>query len=141
LRICNELKLARKFRLVRCGISTQVSPSLSELAVEFGLACDPSNYKKIDKTSALWLLELGLKRDMAYDVEIMTTSQAVALACRFLAQFDIEGVCYYTNLEFHEPLEAWSGVNLEPMTSATFDTGVLILGNQISGCLWIEDED
>jgi hypothetical protein len=57
----------------------------------------------------------------------MPEQQAEQLTERFFAQFGA-GARFVTN-------------NWCPATDATFDGGVLVIGPQRSGCLWVEDED
>jgi hypothetical protein len=64
---------------------------------------------------------------MAYDAEVMPIGQAEQLTDRFLAQSG-EGSMFFTN-------------NWCPVTVATFDEEVLVLGPNSRGCVWIEDED
>ena len=113
-----------------------------ELAREFGLADDPSNYKEIDAAAAWRLIQLILHQDLAYNAEVMPAGRAAELANQFLVQFSTDGVRFFTNGTFHEARGVtWSGVNWNPVTAATFDTGVLVIGSRVSGCLWVEDED
>ncbi len=73
-------------------------------------------------------------------VELMSAARAAELA----DQFGTGGVRFFTNGTFHEPPEAQrirSGASWTPVTPATFDTGVLVMGPRCSGCLWVEDED
>jgi hypothetical protein len=76
---------------------------------------------------------------LAYNAEIMPAARAVEFAEQFFAQFGADGVQYYTNGTFHEQIG--SGAEWNPVTAATFDTGVLVIGPWRSGCLWVEDED
>jgi hypothetical protein len=143
-KVVAEIHAARDCGVVHCGVSAHPSPSLAEVAAEFGLAPDLASYKEIDAASARRLAELVLNQDMAYNAEIMPADRAAELAGRFLAQFGTDGVRYYTNGTFHEPRGpklTWSGAGWDPVTEATFDTGVLVLGPGCSGCLWVEDED
>ena len=142
--VADDIIAARDCGVVHCGVSLRPSPSLNELAVEFGLAGDLANYREIDADSALRLVQMILNQDMAYNAEIIPLARAGELADQFLAQFGKTGVRFYTNGRFHEargPNLTWSGASWNPVTSATFDTGVLIVGLQRSGCLWVEDED
>ena len=45
---------------VRCGLSSQLSPSVAELAQEFGLLYHPDFYREIDCVKAREVIELGL---------------------------------------------------------------------------------
>lgn len=144
MNIADEIIAARNCGVVHCGLSSHVSLSLSQLASEFELAPEPANYREIDAASARWLMEMILNQDMAYNAEIMPADRARGLADRFLSQFREQEARFFTNGSFHEkrgPKLTWSGVSWNPATQATFDTGVLILGPQCSGCLWVEDED
>lgn len=139
-----EIHNARDCGVVHCGVSAIPAPTLPELAAEFGLASDPANYREIDLASGERLIKLILNQDLAYNSEILPVGRAEELAERFLALFGVEGVRFYTNGTFHEsegqelssPSAAWN-----PVTGATFDTDVLIVGVRCSGCLWVEDED
>jgi hypothetical protein len=66
------------------------------------------------------------------------------LADRFLASFGTDGVHYFTNADFGaraDPAFTLSSFGWNPVTAATFDTGVLVVGPRRCGCLWVEDED
>ena len=140
-----EIIAARDCGAVRCGLSSQRSPAVSELAREFGLREERSCYKEIDQEAARHLIRLVLQRDMAYDAEVMPEATAIELADRFLAQFG-PGTQYFSNGTWHlpsvvRPDGVIHGASWDPVTAATFDTGVLAIGPQCSGCLWVEDED
>lgn len=129
----------------RCGFSSLPAPSVSELAREFGLFDGDACYKEIDQESARRLVEAVLWRDMAYNSELMPRAQAQQLASQFLANFD-SSARYFSNGTWHEEGNTFtggsgSGIGWDPVTSATFDTGVLVIGPDRSGCLWVEDED
>jgi hypothetical protein len=129
----------------RCGFSSLPSPDVTELAREFGLFDGDACYKEIDEESARRLVEAVLRRDLAYNSELMPQAQARQLASQFLAYFD-PGARYYTNGTWHEVDNYFnggsvSGISWDPAAQATFDTGVLVIGRDRSGCLWVEDED
>jgi hypothetical protein len=74
---------------------------------------------------------------MAYSYPMMSVERAKELAEQFLEQFGAVAK-FYSN--------GWTGwetgsTGWSPATDATFDTGVLIIGNDRSGCIWVEDED
>jgi hypothetical protein len=142
--ISDDIVLARG-GVIHCGVSAQTAPSLTDLAREFGLRADMSCYREIDEASARRLATLILHRDLAYNVVIMPEEKAAQLAGAFLDQFGASA-CYFTNGTLHEPRRKVSphvsdGWSWGPVTDATFDTGVLVLGPEVSGCLWVEDED
>lgn len=135
--IASEIKAARKYGVTHCGISDR-SHCLATLAAEFLLATDSGTYREIDQQEAAKLLTLILHCDLAYSAEIMPESDAVLLAQRFLNCVADDEAKYFTNGTFHDRT---GGARWNPATDATFDTGVLVLSNKASGCLWVEDED
>ena len=144
--VAEDIIAARIYGVVRCGLSAQATPpTIPDLAGEFGLADQPSFYREIEETAARYLIRTVLHRDMAYNAEVMPAALAVELADRFLAQFG-PGTRYFSNGSWHlppvvRPDGVVCGPSWDPVTPATFDTGVLAIGPERSGCLWIEDED
>jgi hypothetical protein len=143
--VAKTIIAARACGVVHCGRYSTRSATVSEVALEFGLADDPSYYTEIDVAAAHRVIVRILHRDMAYDTEVMPEVRAVELADRFLAQFG-SPVRYFTNGTWHLPPDVLSGrviggAGWNPVTPATFDAGVLAIGPTCSGCLWIEDED
>ena len=68
---------------------------------------------------------------------------AAALADDFLARFE-ETAMFYTNATFpprtNPPRPDWAG-SWDPVTDATFDTGIVALDAKTVGLMWFEDED
>jgi hypothetical protein len=94
--VSDEIITARKYGSVHCGLSSGPSPSVQELAREFGLRDEPGCYKEIEESSARRLVCLVLHRDLAYNAEIISESRAAELTDRFFAQFG-PGARYFTN--------------------------------------------
>jgi hypothetical protein len=145
MRVENEILAARIYGTVHCGLSVQASCTVEELAREFGLRDDAACYTEIDKLAAREVIRSILHKDLAYSPEVMTETPAEELADRFLRQFG-SGTRYFTNGTWHVPAEVRAngvacGPSWTPATLATFDAGVLAVGQERSGCLWIEDED
>jgi hypothetical protein len=143
--ISEEIIVARNCGFVRCGLSEMTAPTVTQLACEFGLRDDVRIYKEIDASKAELLIRKILHKDMAYRSEIMPAEQSAKLADRFVRQFGSHAR-YFTNGTFYEEYKQVSstvstGPSWDPATEATFDTGVLAIGPEVSGCLWIEDED
>jgi hypothetical protein len=143
--VAEDIIAARIYGAVRCGLSSQPAPTLMELAREFGLREEQACYQEIDESAARRLIHLVLHRDLAYNAEIMPEARAAELADGFLGGFGA-GTRYFSNGTWHLPPVARSdrvvqGASWEPVTAATFDTGVLAIGPERSGCLWVEDED
>jgi hypothetical protein len=125
--VADNIVAARRFGVVHCGISSQLSPNITELAGEFGLRGDSTAYREVDEATARESVKRLLHRDLAYSAEVMPEREAARLTEDFFAQFDL-GSKYFTN-------------NSCPVTDATFDEGVLVIGRQGCGCFWVEDED
>jgi hypothetical protein len=79
---------------------------------------------------------LILYEDLAYHVELMPHTDAQLLAGAFVAQFEAPAR-YFTNGEFVNGTLS----QFTPMTEATFNTGIVVLGLSSAGILWVEDED
>ena len=86
-----------------------------------------------------------LQRDLAHDEEIMSRAEATELTEAF---FDLapEPHVYFTNGSwaelFDEDNESPSdNVSFDPISSATFDAGVICVGDGVTTILWVEDED
>jgi hypothetical protein len=91
------------------------------------------------------VLAAVLARDLAYDRELMDESKARALADEFLRQFG-PNARFFTNREFRRQAadaSEWVQRTAEwdPVTRATFDTGVVVVDVDRAGLLWFEDED
>lgn len=121
---------------MRCGASD--ARWVAGVARAFGLKRDPEIYREIDRAEARTILVGLLRRDLAYGVEVMPVEKARALVKRFLAEHATPGCRYFTNKWLHAPPVGWSWI---PATKATFDLGVLVVGESSSACLWVEEED
>jgi hypothetical protein len=136
-RLVKEIIGARASGVVHCGFSWKNFSSIADLGIEFDLLDKPETYREIDREKAKALVTLILKKDLAYDRQIMPEERATALVERFFSHFEDEGCRYYDNGMINDGLiGSWNRA-----TEANFDTGVLIIGPKLSGCLWVEDED
>jgi hypothetical protein len=138
--VCEEIIAARRFGVVHCGLSNVSGPTLTELASEFGLKPEESCYREIDRETARGVVRLVLQQDLAYDHQIISPKRAQELATRFIDQFGQSDVHFFTNGTFKSGPDRSHG-EWNPVTEATFDTGVLAIGPHCSGCLWVEEED
>jgi hypothetical protein len=130
--IADEIIRVRDCGVVHCGVSVVRHADILQLAEEFGLHGKREAFSEITATAARALIEQVLSRDLAYRAAVMSAERAAELAERFLPQFG-DRAKYFSNGSCHG---GWI-----PVTDATFDTGVLIIGTDCSGCLWVEDED
>ena len=136
--ICQIIYAARDCGDVHCHIIEDEYMTLSDLAPRFGLIFTPGTYKEIGREQAEEVARYILHKDLAYGSELMSNEAAEELVSRFFDRFDETTAQYYTNGNYYADRSnhSWS-----PATTATFDTGVLIVGKSCSGCLWVEDED
>ena len=125
--INEDIKRLRDCGEVRCGALLYSAPTPASVAKAFDLRDDDACYREIDESTAHSFVAEVLHRDQAYSVEIMTAAHAEQLTGKFFEQFGAQAR-YFTN-------------NGCPVTDATFDVGVLVIGVLQSGCLWVEDED
>ena len=112
------------------------------LAAElFGLSNESGIYKKIERAEAVEVLKSVLHKDMAYNVKIMSSEKAKNLAVEFVDDFG-GGAIFYTNGEYGKSRTNLNvGPSWSPATDATFDTGVIVIFNEVVGCAWFADED
>lgn len=109
--VCEDIIAARNRGVVRCGLSALATPTIPVLAREFRLRDDPALYTEIDAAAAGRLVRLILRKEMAYDSEIMPRTRAEELGGRFLQQFG-PGARFFTNGNF--PRGAGAGVPNSP---------------------------
>lgn len=100
-------------------------------------------WRELTREAAGEALRAVLHVDQAYSRETMSAATATALAQEFLAWF-AGAAWFYTNGAF-PPREARSGSgwmgSWDPVTAATFDTGVVAVSEHTAGLVWVEDED
>ena len=85
-----------------------------------------------------------LHRDLAYGEEIMPLADATELATAFL-DLAPEPHTYFTNGEWIGALEddgsLGTTIGWDPISDATFDAGIVCVGDGMTAVLWVEDED
>lgn len=131
--ICRQIRDERRFGRTRCGVSTGKF-TLADIARSFGLADLADVYTQIEISDAASIAINVLSRDLVYNTEIMSPARATALWQQFLQLFNGQKLHFFSNCR--PGRHQWN-----PATNATFDMGVLIIGESSSGCLWVEDED
>lgn len=129
---------------VHCNFTTRhdqdIQKSLRKFCEQMGFSVT-KDLKKVDREMALKILRLILMKDLVYKSPLMTEEQASELASDFCNLFG-NSAKFFTNGSFEESLsnnlslKSWN-----PITKAAFDTGILIIDEKSTGCLWVEDED
>ncbi len=99
---------------------------------------DEALHVSVDAATAQSVIESILQRTLAYDSEWVAPEQARAVASSFVACF-ADDADFWTNGELWRRDGAPRGWS--PLTSATFDTGVVAVDDTSVGMLWVTDED
>jgi hypothetical protein len=131
--ICGRIQRERRVGKTRCGVVAG-KMTIAEVARAFGLADDANIYRSIGRVEADRIAIRALGADLAHQKQIMSPSSAAELWQRFMTLFDGQDVEFVSNTD--ALIDAWS-----PATPATFDMGVLVIGEGKAGCFWVEDED
>lgn len=141
MNVCERIIEARGGDLI-VRIEPVAVRTLVEAARMFGLCASPEPYFEISEGEAAAVLGAVLMEDMAYHCPLVPLSQASALAEEFVGAFRHESARYFTNGEYGKPRERQGiGASWYPATGSTFDTGVLVLSQTMTGCAWFMDED
>ena len=123
------------------GIKDAKVKSVESAAELFGLSKDGGIYREVERVEAIEVIKNVLHKDMAYGVKIMSLEKAKNLAEEFIHSFGGEAKIY-TNGEYGKPRKNQNvGPSWSPATDATFDTGVIVIANDVVGCAWFADED
>jgi hypothetical protein len=138
--------VGRKIEAKRAGtLVARVEPrsetDVGSAARAFGLEDDAEAFREVSREDAELVLTNVMHKDMAYSSEIMPRESAQELARLFLAEAGTQGARYFTNGSWEQVHKEYNGVNWNPLTDATFDTGVLVLSPERTACAWFVDED
>jgi hypothetical protein len=146
-----RVKAAREYGVVHCefrnrrDVSDSDDPRVVADAFVHSLGFRPlgKDWRALPRGNATDVLERILSQDLAYGGQTMTETAAKELSLEFTNFFPGDEP-FYTNGVFppREEYEdgGWAG-SWDPITKATFDTGVIAIGSDLVGLLWIEDED
>lgn len=130
-RNCGDLKLA---------VSINWDYSLSEILSSFGLSSDESGLKEVSKGTAAEIIKALLYKSLAYDMEIMPEADAAEYAENLIALMAPDDAIFYTNADWHLYHQENSS-EYAPFTEATFDGGIIALGEYSVMCFWVEEDD
>ncbi|OCQ23795.1 hypothetical protein A7985_07600 [Pseudoalteromonas luteoviolacea] len=106
----------------------------------FGLAPIPGYLEECDFNYAVEVVKTILWKDLAYGVELVKESVAIKNATYLVEQFFDENTKIYTNGNWAN-YHTIGSRSCNPLTNATFDAGVLFVGQKHAACIWVEDED
>jgi hypothetical protein len=119
------------FPHMRLGMVKGKSLTLEKLTQEFGLRYYSKLFCEVDCAEAGEIISRFLGQDVVYGTELMPQDKAIALAKEFLDCLNADNgdrtrVRYYTG------------------SSATFllvDVGIIGIGEQTAGCIWVSGDD
>lgn len=144
--VCAEIAAARDVGATTCLARARpgklgLVDSADHIAKLAGFRKLGRDWHAIDRGTAQAIAAAVLERDLAYNHPVLDRAKAAELAARFIALF--EPAHYFTNGTLG-PAHAENkrrDSKYHPITRATFDTGIVAVGRQLSGILWVEDED
>lgn len=98
----------------------------------------------LPQDKAARLVQDVLARDLAYDGQVMRSADAAHLAAGFIAHVGDDAE-FFTNGSWCEAAvvtpTVTRGASWDPLSGATFDAGVVGVGDDRAAMLWVEDED
>jgi hypothetical protein len=113
--------------------------SVKSLAARLGFSTE-FDLIEVDEAQALKIAAFVLAKDLAYGEAATDANQAVGLAADFRGAFGVNAK-FFTNAAFTEDAGGLKMGAWEPLTKATFDSGIFIIDETSVGCLWVSDED
>jgi len=143
MNICEEVISRRSFGRVICEIfNASERESRAEALQRFDYRnLSNDQWIRADREEAKNVLTHCLSRDLAYDAEIMDVNEARSLATAFVESFPPEAF-FMTNSQAYLGADlVRNGIEWSPLSSATFDTGIIAETDVVLGMLWVEDED
>lgn len=132
----------------------ELRPLVDSFATQHELAALGDDWKEVTEKTATWILEQIFHVDLAYRIAATERKDAERLAARFIALVSDDktnashgGRCrYFTNGRCVDgpSMHTVDGVEMlgwMPATSATFDTGAVLVTRDRIGFVWALDED
>lgn len=114
----------------------------NEAAIHFGLDHSRTEWRTIDKPTALAVLENLLRTDLAYGQPRLSRHEIKISIEEFITHFGPKAQ-FLTNGEWETrgQYNAETGISLDQGNYPAFDGGVLVLDEGKAGVFWLEDED
>lgn len=144
LRGCGRVTL----RAIERGAGSTAIQVADALGHASGLKAIGQSWRAIDRDDAAIVLARCLRFDLAYHAPLMATNEADALVQAILA-FPGDAREFLTNGSWAKPSTyrrgGESGIvvgpSWTPLSTATFDAGVVAVSDERAVICWIEDED
>ena len=137
----NEIFELRKFGILKILVVRFEGKDFSNILKEMELASDIERYRKINLNLAKKIITKILWQDLAYSFEFMERKKAEFFTIKLLKEFYTDDSIIYTNAIWKKEGNSVELCEWNPMTSATFDSGVIIKNLDDCCCIWVEDND
>lgn len=145
------IRLGRKagvFHLLKSDLTEfdtrQIPTLLDSFVTRFGFLGINDRWNEIEFLNARRIMFRIVRTDLAYDLPQVPEEVANTLVEEIIKTLDADvGSRYFTNGEYYKPISRAPGIgpSWQPITNATFDSGVVVLADQSIGLVWVEDED
>lgn len=145
-RDCGRITLAAEARLPASQRDTDTASLLAAADIyvaRFGFTGQGAAWRTVNQSLAARIIELILRRDLAYGGPLLKPETAQAAARTFFDLFAPPSL-FLTNSHFDsegDPAILLSQRSWTPITDATFDTGIIAVNTGRVGIFWAEDED
>jgi hypothetical protein len=110
------------------------------LARGLGFRALGPGWQELARGEARATLAAVLARNLAYETALMAEAEAYGLADEFLGRFGT-GARFFTNGDLGTRAAGVPSAGWDPLTEATFDTGVVVVDADRAALFWFEDED
>ncbi len=102
---------------------------------------ESTDWTVLNHAQALKILTRVTHRGMAYEIPLMDLERAEELANQFFSFFEELDTIYLSNGMYYRSRTGGSIGPWCPITTATFDTGIIAFDGKKIGIVWFEDED
>ena len=144
------LKTLHEKQMIAAGLHVDVIhgslETADDVARHFGLKAIGAAWRRVDRSTAIHILRNLLEENMAVQSPRLEPDKAKLAIDEFMEAW-AEDTAFFTNgtwdtgWQKSKHSNTLFGPDWEPITQATFDSGIVALGPRIFGILWIEDED
>lgn len=137
-----KIHKSRDSGILKTAMVSSPQKTLSKTLGKIGLSSDEELLNVINRELARDIVASILWKDLAYDVELMPKNKAYEFTDKILAEYYTDECTIFSNSKWERNDIGniiLSGFN--PMTNATFDSGIIIKHPSYFFCIWVEDED
>ena len=139
-RRCGVVHVESRHRTAIGAESLDDRDASDALAIALGLQALGEAWVALEQARACQVASDVLWHDLAYRFEIMDRLQAEELSRDFLTHFAPDARFFSNFASMGAEVEVLEN-GWNPLTDATFDTGIVVVDQNRVGILWVEDED